>query len=438
VADTFNPVHRVPLHSDIPIGIERPGLTLIFSTFLRGTLLCALASALPAAHADPRADLAKSTCGVLDHAVTTQSGGPLLLASYQPSNDKPVDVEALRNVAFTYDNALASIALFACGKPASARRIADALVLATTNDPDYHDGRVRNAYAAGVAKGPTMTLPGYWSVERKAWNQDPYQVSFATGNGAWAALALLAAYRQSHQTPYLVAARRVLDWTQRNTLGRKPPIGFVGGYFVEAGTVVRQDWKSVEQNVDLVAAWTGLDRAAPDADARVQAAIARAFVNSQWDPTEGRFLIGTGPDGQTSDHDHSGLDAQIWPLIAVPKPPADWMRVLTFVDAAHAVAGGYGFNRGPDGIWTEGTAQVAAVFVLRGLPKRALPLWPLLGQQQTAQGWLFATPRPRINTRLAIGPDSVTNDFFYYHLPHLGATAWAALAATGVNPFTGR
>lgn len=33
--------------------------------------------------------------------------------------------------------------------------------------------------------------------------------------------------------------------------------------------------------------------------------------------------------------------------------------------------------------------------------------------------------------------DSVTNDFFYYHLPHLGATAWAAIAATGVNPFTG-
>ena len=57
--------------------------------------------------------------------------------------------------------------------------------------------------------------------------------------------------------------------------------------------------------------------------------------------------------------------------------------------------------------------------------------------QQAGNGWLFATPAERISTGLAIGPDSVSNDFFYYHLPHLGATAWAAIAATGVNPFTG-
>ena len=389
------------------------------------------------AHADPRADLAKTTCAVLDRSVASQPGGPLLMASYQPLQGKATDIEALRDVAFTYDNALTSIALFACGKPSSARRIADALVLATTTDPEHHDGRVRNAYASGPVKGPTMTLPGYWSVERKAWNQDPYQVSFATGNGAWAALALLEAYRQSQEASYLAAARRVLDWTRKNTFGSEAPAGFVGGFFVNAGTVVRQGWKSVEQNVDLAAAWTALDRMAPDADAKAQAAIARRFVDSQWDAKEGRFLIGTGPDGRTSDHDHSGLDAQIWPLIAIPDPPADWMRALAFVDTAHGVAGGYGFNRGPDGVWTEGTAQVASVFALRGLPKRATPLWPLLARQQTEEGWLFATPKPRINTGLAIGPDSVTNDFFYYHLPHLGATAWAALAAKGFNPFTG-
>jgi len=156
------------------------------------------------------------------------------------------------------------------------------------------------------------------------------------------------------------------------------------------------------------------------------------------DAKEGRFSIGTGPDGQTSDHDHSGLDAQIWPLIAVAKPPVEWMRVLAFVDAAHGVSGGYGFNRGPDGIWTEGTAQVASVFVLRGLARRATPLWPLLAQQQVDGGWLLATPKPRINTGLAIGPDSVTSDFYYYRVPHLGATAWAALAAKGVNPFIRR
>ena len=48
---------------------------------------------------------------------------------------------------------------------------------------------------------------------------------------------------------------------------------------------------------------------------------------------------------------------------------------------------------------------------------------------------LFATPEKRIQTGLSIGPDSKTEDFYYFHLPHLGATAWAVLAATGWNQF---
>ena len=180
---------------------------------------CSLLATL--AHADERTKLGRSACAVLDRAVAAQPGGPLLLASYQPWRGKPPDIEALRDVAFTYDNALASIALFPCGKPQSARRIADALALATTADPDYHDGRVRNAYAAGPVKDGTMTLPGYWSVERKAWNQDGYQVSFATGNVAWAALALLEAHRRTRHAPYPAAAKRALDWTRRDLSGSK-------------------------------------------------------------------------------------------------------------------------------------------------------------------------------------------------------------------------
>ena len=405
---------------------------------LHAALIVGLFWVAPLARADDRADLARSSCAVLERAVNVQPGGPLLLASYRAGRDQPVAGEALRNVAFTYDNALASIALFACGKPGPARRIADALLLATAADPEYHDGRIRNAYAAGVVQHSAVALPGFWNAERKAWSQDAYQVSFATGNMAWAALALLEAYRQSHHAPYLMAARRVLDWIRDNTLDRQAPAGFVGGIFVAPAGPLRQGWKSTEHNVDLAAAWTAVDRAGPDADARAQAALAGAFVVSQWDAKEGRFYIGTGPDGRTSDRDHSGLDAQIWPLIAMPRPPGDWMRVLAFVDSVHGVAGGYGYNRKPEGIWTEGTAQMASVFVLRGLPQRATPLWPLLKRQRDDDGWLFATPLPRIRTGLAIGPDSVTDDSYYYHLPHLGATAWAAIAAEGVNPFSGR
>lgn len=396
-----------------------------------------IGGAFPALAAQARPQLMAMTCAALDQAVTSQPAGPVLLPSYPALNGQPAPILALRGVAFTYDNALASIALFACGKAASARRIADALVFATQHDPEYQDGRLRNAYAAGPVGLPSMKLPGYWSVERNAWNQDAYQVSSATGNQAWAALALLEAFRQSGEASYLEATRKVLHWSQKNTYDEQSPAGFSGGYYGYFSQQVQQNWKSTEHNVDLAAAWSALDAVAPDADSAQQARIARQFVSSQWDAGEGRFLIGTGADGQTSDRVRSGLDAQIWPLIALQDPPKDWRRVFSFIDRAHRAGDGYGFNRDPDGLWTEGTAQAAAVAQLNGLSDKAQPLWGVLLDQQASEGWLFATPAPRISTGLAIGPDSITNDFFYYHLPHLGATAWAAIAATGVNPFTG-
>ena len=385
----------------------------------------------------PRPQLAAITCAALDQAVTALPEGPVLVASYPPLEGHPAPILALRGVAFTYDNALASIALFACGKAQSAKRIADALAFATLHDPEYRDGRLRNAYAAGAVGTPTMTLPGYWSVERNAWNQDAYQISSATGNQAWAALALLEAYRRSGQASYLEAAGKVLQWSQKNTFDGQSPAGFTGGYYGYFSQQVRQTWKSTEHNVDLAAAWTALDAVAPTSDSAAQAQIARQFVASQWDATQGRFLIGTGADGQTSDRVRSGLDAQIWPLIALRDPPGDWRQVFTFIDQAHRAGEGYGFKRDPDGLWTEGTAQAAAVAGLSGLSDKAQPLWSVLLAQQAGDGWLFATPAPRISTGLAIGPDSLGNDFFYYHLPHLGATAWAAIAAVGINPFTG-
>lgn len=48
---------------------------------------------------------------------------------------------------------------------------------------------------------------------------------------------------------------------------------------------------------------------------------------------------------------------------------------------------------------------------------------------------MFATREPRITTGLAIGPASTSADAYYYRRPHLGATAWAALAALQRNPF---
>ena len=87
--------------------------------------------------------------------MAAQPAGAVLLASY-PSERSG----ALSQAAFTYDNAVAAIALVACGQIDQARRIGDALLLALDHDRYWHDGRLRNGYAAGASAAQTRWLVG--------------------------------------------------------------------------------------------------------------------------------------------------------------------------------------------------------------------------------------------------------------------------------------
>ncbi len=78
------------------------------------------------------------------------------------------------------------------------------------------------------------------------------------------------------------------------------------------------------------------------------------------------------------------------------------------------------------------------VYRALGAGKKADRRLAWLAGEISPGGFLWATDKPRITTGLALSPQSTTDDFYYYRLPHLGATAWAALAATGWNPFTGK
>jgi len=180
-----------------------------FSRPLASCLAASMALALPmsAALAQPspgrqaasatQQALARQSCEGLRRAVAEDqkgaASGPLFLASYRvadPKQGAPLE-PALAGAAFTYDNALAGIALLACGDAASARRIGDAVVRAMERDPNTADGRVRNAYRAGPMTEEKAALPGRWDAARNQWIADAYQVSTATGNVAWAALLLL-------------------------------------------------------------------------------------------------------------------------------------------------------------------------------------------------------------------------------------------------------
>ena len=423
--------------------------------FTRALLHCAaasmaLAGSLTAASApQPGATqqtLARQSCDGLRRAVAhDQAGvasGPLFLNSYRPADTRqgePPFEPALAGAAFTYDNALAGIALLACGEQASARRIGDAVVRAVEHDQNVSDGRVRNAYRAGPVTEEKPALPGRWDAGRKQWIADAYQVSTATGNVAWAALLLLNLYQAEPSPAYLATARKLLAWTEQNTRARNAPDGYNGGRYGWDNAQRAQTWKSTEHNLDIAvaAAWAARAGGQQNGPERQQARTALDFVGRMWNPSEQRFHIGTKEDGATLATEGSGLDAQLWPLLAAPEGSCTWARGLDWVEKNHRFGEGYGFSRSPDGIWTEGSAQAAATLVAR---KGAAPeaLWKLLASQRADNGLYYATPSPRISTGLSIGPDSPDADFYYYHWPHLGATAWIALAATGFNPFTGK
>ncbi|MGJ7504562.1 hypothetical protein ACSFBF_29695 [Variovorax sp. ZT5P49] len=414
----------------------------------RVSLVLALAGATACCAApttnEAQQSLARQSCEGLRRAVASDQVGnassPLFLASYRLGDTKsgePSLEPMLANVAFVYDNALAGIALLACGDATSARRIADAVVLAIEQDPNALQGRLHNAYRAGPLGAGKPALPGHWDAGRKQWIADAYQVSTATGNVAWAALLLLNVYQTTSVPRYSTAAQQLLAWIEQRTRMTVEPDGYNGGWYGWDGAQRAQTWKSTEHNIDIAmaAAWAARISGRPEF-AR-QGRIALAFVSRMWSPTEQRFFIGTGIDGATVSATASGLDAQLWPLLAAPEGHCVWGRALDWVERNHRSGAGYGFSRQPDGIWTEGSAQAAATLMAR---KGAVPdsLWRLLGAQRADNGLYYATPSQRISTGLAIGPDSADADFYYYRWPHLGATAWVALAATGWNPFTGQ
>ena len=334
--------------------------------------------------------------------------GPVWLASYPGDATPP----ALRNAAFVYDNALALIALKSHGNIAAALRIGEAMLLALDHDRFWHDGRLRNAYRAGPATTPAA-LPGYWNAKLNLWSEDAYQAGSATGNVAWAALALL--HLAPHGARFQSGAQRMIAWLDGNTSAQ----GIIGGYFGEEPHPIQQNWRSTEQNIDAAVVM----RAVGDS----RADWCRAFVTHQFDRARGCFNTGSTP-GPTA------LDANLWPLLAFPDPPHEWRRALDWVRAHYGAEGGLGFRDNPDGLWTEGTAQGALTFALSGDPATAAKLLAKLPEMAASNGYLRAANH-EIRTGLAIGPHSTSDDFRYYPLPHLGATAWAALAFARVNPF---
>jgi len=379
---------------------------------------------------------AATFCNGLKSAVASEVSGAeaAFVRSYQLATEESKLPDGLSTTAFVYDDALAVIALVACGDVTAARSIGNALSRATQVDRSFSDSRIRNAYRAGPVGGGPPNLPGWWDNHAQLWAEDPAQDGTSTGNVAWAALALLTLHEATGDAQYLHDAGRLVDWIIASTSCADN--GFCGGYHGYDPDQIRLTWSSTEHNVDVGAASRWLyrlthDQRYADADRQSQLLVGKAFQKDH-------FLLGTKPDASLADDRLLALDVQLWPWMARNDAPAAWRRALGFAEAHLAVDGGFDFNGDRDGVWVEGTAQAALAYRITGDLRAVDRLLGSLVSDQTASGLLNATRNPQLTTGLSIDPTSSVPDFLYFRRPHLGATAWAVLAATGWNPFTGQ
>ena len=359
-------------------------------------------------------------------AATAAADGPVLLKSFTTEGRESFD-RVHAEVAFTYDNALAGLALLAAGERALASRIAEALRLAQEQDRHWRDGRLRNAYPAGRAfpEAPRSARPpGWWDGAQGRWLEDGYQAGSAAGPVAFAVLLWTAL----GDPPFRRAAERAADWLE----ALRAPAGYRGGTIGHEPAPDSLPWVSTEQNLDLGIAFARLGRGEA-------AAHAAGFVRAMWLAPEGRFAMGLTPDGAVNGG--SALDANLWPALAWPG--GGYWRALDWVLTRHGLPAGapseemdgLDFNDDRDGIWLEGTAQAALLLRRQGRDALAARFAATIARHRRPDGWIAAASIPWLTTGLGTGLRPGMADFLYPARGHLAANAWAALAALNASPF---
>jgi hypothetical protein len=375
-------------------------------------------------------DAAPATaCGYLTQTMRSQPAGAVLLASYPTEH-----AGALNAAAFTYDNAVTAIALVACGQTAQSRRIADALLFALDHDRFWHDGRLRNGYAAGAVGGGALKIAGWWDGKTQRWLEDAYQAGSDSGNMAWAMLALLTVHANTDDSRYRDGAVRIARWVE-GRLDTRGAGGFTGGDFGHEPDPEHQAWKSTEHNTDLAAAFLWLARATGDTHWQQRAREAQNFVRAMWQADRGYFAVGTAQDG-ISANPLLALDAQIWPLLALPGASGQYAAAFQTADRRLRFNAGYTYSEAGGGLWSEGTAQVAVLLEVSQRDSAAREVNAALQTQRAEDGGYYASSTAATPTGFMLATDP-TKPRVYFRLEHLAAAAWAALSEQRYNPFTG-
>jgi len=371
-------------------------------------------------------------------------------ASYQSLPDPVSDFDFVnRNVAHTYDNALALLAFLADGSKDSLRRarlIGDAFVYALSHDRTYNGDRLRDAYAAGDLVVPpgwtpnnrvgTVPIPGFFDEDNQRFVEIE-QEGISTGNNAWTMIALLGLFQRTGDARYLAAAKRVggFVYSFRNDSGTYQ--GFQGGLDAsETNSPKRRPWASTEHNLDIYAAFATLASISSGGNWRSGAEHARQFVESMWDEDRGCNLTGTlDPEHRNAEVGKLPVDVQAWAVLSIPGILSRHPGLLNCAERNHRTTdagfSGFDFNDDRDGIWFEGSAHMAVAYDLAGRAAPAEKLRRTLADVQSTPsfGDSFGLP--------AASRNGLTTGFGFYFFRrlHVGATSWNAFAQSGFNPF---
>ncbi len=357
------------------------------------------------------------------------------LPSYFIPSSAPSD-QALMDVAYVYDNALALLCFIHQNSEDGRRRagvLADAFVFAMSNDRFYQDNRLRNAYSSRQLihrQTGKACLPGFWNSETRQWQEDKEQVSTHTGNMAWVVIALSQYFNATGGQSYKKAAISLGNWIYDHTYSEDG--GYTGGFEGWEPQAEKIPWKSTEHNLDVYAGFIWLHIITGDRLWLQRALHAKRFVESMW--SGDHFWIGTHGPSNTPDQAHAVLDVQaLAALLLTGRDLAlTWAKQNCYTEANGFK--GFDFNTDKDGIWFEGTAQAALAFTATGEKEKAELFLKELKRVQAAgpddhgKG-IAAASNAHVSTGL--GP-------FYINRPHIGATAWYIFAQKGFNPFTGK
>ena len=393
---------------------------------------------------------------------------PLQPDPFDDVKDGDIDF-VLRNLAFTYDNALALLAFLADGSDDSlrrARRIGDAFVYAASHDRTYNDNRacnqpvspltpdgarLRTAYAAGdialppgwvpLGREDTVPIPGFYAEATKKFYEVEQQ-ALDTGNNAWALIALASLYKRTHEGSYRDMACRLGNLLHAFRDDDGPYGGFTGGIDgPESALPKLRPWASTEHNLDLVAAFTLLFEITGDTRWRDDAEHARRFVEGMWDDSRDCYLAGTTtPDARNTNAGQLPLDVQAWSVLSLGLARAH-AGVLQCAEKWHRASSdgftGFDFNEDRDGVWFEGTAQMAVAYAAAGRRSEAEVYLTQLRSAQLSASFGDGEGIPASShDGLSTGFTTAGGDpFKYFRRLHIGATAWNVFAQLRFNPY---